>query len=92
VRLLDGRATAAPEGSRLGLLAFRTPDPDVARTFAAVETLSSSGDLTEAAAALFASLHALDAANLDGIWAEPVPPEGLGVAIADRLRRASRRA
>jgi L-threonylcarbamoyladenylate synthase len=75
----------------VGLLAFRSPDAVVARSFAAVEILSPSGDLTEAAANLFASLHALDAAGLDEILAEPVPAVGLGVAIADRLQRASGR-
>ena len=51
-------------------------------------TLSASGDLTEAAARLFAVLHAADA---DGrpIAVAPVPDTGLGRAINDRLRRAA---
>ena len=54
-----------------------------------VEYLSASGDLREAAARLFAVLRGLDEAGLDLIVAEPVPEEGLGRAIMERLRRAA---
>ncbi len=50
--------------------------------------LSASGDLAEAAAALFAALHALDARGRP-IAVAPIPERGLGVAINDRLRRAA---
>ncbi|MEM7577312.1 MAG: L-threonylcarbamoyladenylate synthase [Planctomycetota bacterium] len=56
----------------------------------AIEDLSPTGDLTEAAANLFAAMHRLDEADLDVILAEAVPELGLGRAINDRLRRASR--
>ena len=57
---------------------------------AAVErNLSPSGDLAEAAANLFAALHALDRAECSAIVAMPVPETGLGRAIMDRLRRAA---
>lgn len=50
--------------------------------------LSASGDLAEAAANLFGHLHRLDA--LGGpIAVAPIPEEGLGRAINDRLRRAA---
>ena len=54
-----------------------------------VEVLSSKGDLVESAANLFSSLHRLDRAGLDVIYAEPVPEVGLGRAIMDRLRKAA---
>jgi len=57
--------------------------------FIEVRILSRSGDLVEAAAALFALLHELDALGLDEIWVERVPDRGLGPAINDRLYRAS---
>jgi L-threonylcarbamoyladenylate synthase len=57
--------------------------------FAAVEVLSRDGDLREAAIHLFAALHRLDALGLDSIVADTVPETGLGLAIMDRLRRAS---
>jgi len=70
------------------LLAF---GPDVPARFEPVLNLSETGDLTEAAANLFAHLHALDAAGAAGIATMPVPDEGLGRAINDRLRRAAHR-
>ena len=51
--------------------------------------LSPSGDLNEAAANLFAMLHRLDQPHLRGIAVMPIPNHGLGLAINDRLRRAS---
>ncbi len=51
--------------------------------------LSESGDLTEAAANLFAFLHALDRPEFTGIAVAPIPNQGLGRAINDRLRRAA---
>jgi len=50
--------------------------------------LSPTGDLAEAAANLFAMLRQLDRPHLKGIAVMPIPDEGLGVAINDRLRRA----
>jgi L-threonylcarbamoyladenylate synthase len=52
-------------------------------------SLSSSGDLIEAAARLFDLLHAADASPKPRIAVAPVPDEGLGAAINDRLRRAA---
>jgi len=51
--------------------------------------LSRSGDLTEAAANLFAMLRTLDASAAAGIAVAPVPEHGLGEAINDRLQRAA---
>lgn len=52
-------------------------------------TLSASGDLVEAAARLFAALHEADASGSNAIAVAPIPEEGLGLAINDRLRRAA---
>lgn len=51
--------------------------------------LSPSGDLEEAAARLFAALRSLDASGVDTIAVMPIPEQGLGRAINDRLRRAA---
>ena len=53
--------------------------------------LSPTGDLAEAAAQLFALLRDLDdkAAPDQIIAVAPIPDEGLGQAINDRLRRAA---
>jgi L-threonylcarbamoyladenylate synthase len=53
-------------------------------------TLSASGDLIEAAAALFDCLHRADSASALRIAVAPVPATGVGVAINDRLGRAAR--
>ena len=53
------------------------------------ESLSASGDLVEAAARLFDALHRADASPKPRIAVAPVPDEGLGKAINDRLRRAA---
>jgi len=51
--------------------------------------LSASGDLVEAAAALFGALRSLDAMGVACIAVAPVPEAGLGEAINDRLRRSA---
>ncbi|HWU26441.1 MAG TPA: L-threonylcarbamoyladenylate synthase [Rhizomicrobium sp.] len=55
----------------------------------AARNLSERGDLQEAAANLFAMLHALDAQKPEAIAVMPIPDKGLGEAINDRLRRAA---
>jgi L-threonylcarbamoyladenylate synthase len=50
--------------------------------------LSPAGDVTEAAANLFRVLHEADAVGATAIAVAPVPDDGLGVAVNDRLRRA----
>ncbi len=52
-------------------------------------TLSAAGDLGEAAARLYRCLHEADASPLARIAVAPVPAEGIGTAINDRLRRAA---
>ncbi len=52
-------------------------------------SLSASGDSVEAAARLFDLLHAADAGPAPRIAIAPVPDDGLGLAINDRLRRAA---
>jgi L-threonylcarbamoyladenylate synthase len=68
------------------LLAF---GPQVPAHDGPVENLSACGDLAEAAGNLFAALHRLDALRPRAIAVMPIPEEGLGEAINDRLRRAA---
>jgi len=51
--------------------------------------LSADADLTEAAANLFDLLHQADTSNHPKIAVAPIPAEGLGAAINDRLARAA---
>jgi L-threonylcarbamoyladenylate synthase len=68
------------------LLAFGA---DELRGAARTLNLSPSGDLVEAAASLFSHLRALDAAGATAIAVMPIPRDGLGEAINDRLARAA---
>ncbi|MGH1418429.1 MAG: L-threonylcarbamoyladenylate synthase [Hyphomicrobiaceae bacterium] len=68
------------------LLAFGRPPnetPDL------MVNLSENGDLVEAAANLFAALRELDAQRPEIIAVMSIPPDGLGIAINDRLARAA---
>jgi len=77
-------AKAPREGEALlafGPGALDTPMPTL--------NLSPRGDLIEAAANLFSHLRTLDAPGTSAIAVMPVPHEGLGEAINDRLQRAA---
>jgi L-threonylcarbamoyladenylate synthase len=66
-------------------LAFGPDAPEATEVW----NLSPSGDLREAAANLFAHLRAADRSGMAAIAVAPIPEEGLGEAINDRLRRAA---
>jgi L-threonylcarbamoyladenylate synthase len=68
------------------LLAF---GPDAPPGALATINLSASGDLKEAAAKLFGALRELDRAGAITIAVMPIPGDGLGEAINDRLQRAA---
>jgi L-threonylcarbamoyladenylate synthase len=72
---------------KIGVLFFKENKFDF--PFASIKILSASGNLHEAAANLFLQLHELELENVDLILVEPVEESGLGLAIMDRLRKAS---
>lgn len=76
-------ATSAAPGE--ALLAFGPNAPQAK----VMLNLSTTGNLKEAAANLFAMLRALDRPDVTGIAVMPVPAVGLGIAINDRLTRAA---
>lgn len=83
-----GARPVLKDNERAGLLIYsQARDSD--NRFAALEVLSRTGDLREAARHLFAALRRLDSLGLDRIYVEPCKEEGLGVAIMDRLRRCA---
>ncbi|HEY8964184.1 MAG TPA: L-threonylcarbamoyladenylate synthase [Alphaproteobacteria bacterium] len=77
--LKDGEALLAFGPTLLG----RTLSPQQKKN------LSEGSDLHEAAANLFGYLHSLDKGGFKSIAVMPVPNEGLGLAINDRLKRAA---
>jgi len=74
-------AESAREGEILLGFGFGVGDPRW--------SLSPSGDLREAAANLFRRLREADRERPAGIAVSPVPEQGLGEAINDRLKRAA---
>lgn len=99
LEVLDGGDIIAPgqlashyaPAARMRLNAEKAEAGEVFLGFGAVRgdiTLSASGDLVEAAARLFDCLHQLDATGKP-IAVAPVPDDGLGRAINDRLHRAA---
>lgn len=71
------------------LLAFGDKRAEGSAGAQAMLNLSLSGNLYEAAANLFAYLRELDRDGTMSIAVEPLPEEGLGEAINDRLKRAA---
>ncbi len=85
--LVDNIARHWEESQRVGYLvlqkSFEVAPPHV------VKELSASANLGQAAAHLYATLHALDHLELDIIVAQRMPNSGLGRTINDRLERAA---
>jgi len=94
LRLVENPDHFLPEpGKRYALLSYRGDPEDGYLDLTGwehVHVLSpGSGKLPEAALRLFHSLRALDELGVDEIIAEPVPLRDVGIAIMERLRRAS---
>ncbi|MGV7030772.1 L-threonylcarbamoyladenylate synthase [Methylobacterium symbioticum] len=82
---LDAIAIATGEAALL----FGPQTPRGLDNAVAARSLSANGDLAEAAANLFAALRDLDASGAATIAVAPIPADGLGEAIRDRLARAA---
>lgn len=82
---LDANEIAAGEA----LIRFAEQPVAGEENAAIVLDLSPRGDLKEAAANLFAFMKRADASGAASIAFTPIPDEGLGEAINDRLRRAA---
>jgi L-threonylcarbamoyladenylate synthase len=94
LRLLAKPSDFKPEpGKKYGLLSYCGSDKAGfigLHDWSVVEELSpGNGKLAEAAVRFFYVLRLLDESGVDEIIAEPVSETGLGVAIMDKLRRAS---
>lgn len=88
IYIWDSGFSMAFDRSRVGLLSFKGDDTD---GFAKVELLSTDGDLKACAVNLFAAIHRLEEADVDFILAQPVPEQGIGLAVMDKLRKAAYR-
>ena len=79
-------AKAALSGKSENLLAFGAQIPP---DFAQVWQLSANCDLQQAAFHLYDFLRQADNGQVTGIAVMPIPDQGIGLAINDRLRRAA---
>ena len=79
---------SAPEPGE-AYLAFGPVPADIADGATFVFNLSPAGNLAEAAANLFAAMKRADASGAAVMAIAPIPAEGLGEAINDRLERAA---
>ncbi|WP_164747678.1 MULTISPECIES: L-threonylcarbamoyladenylate synthase [unclassified Mesorhizobium] len=84
MRLNVGKLTSGE-----ALLAFGRARAEGWQDAVALRNLSEAGNLREAAANLFAYMQALDRSGAPTIAVEPIPADGLGEAINDRLARAA---
>jgi len=80
------RMMASAVAENEALLAF---GPDPLKGAKITENLSRRGDFLEAASNLFAMMRILDRPDCAGIAVMPVPDNGIGRAINDRLQRAA---
>ncbi len=96
-RVAADTRTLAATGARVGILA---PEDDLVALAPELAALASHGrvevqpygsrrDPARAARELFAALRALDATGVSYILATSIGPEGLGLAVRDRLARAA---
>ncbi len=74
-------------GSKVGVLA--TDETQSAYKANVIKSMGSRHNLSTVAQNLFRLLREVDAENVDVIIAESVPSEGLGLAVMNRLRKAS---
>jgi L-threonylcarbamoyladenylate synthase len=83
------RLNAMSVGQGEALLAFGPTRAKGAERAAMTLNLSPAGDLREAATNLFSFMRELDRSGAGVIAVEPIPAQGLGEAINDRLARAA---
>jgi L-threonylcarbamoyladenylate synthase len=81
-----GRFHHQIDKSKAGFLSFSSRN---VTDYKIVEYLSENADLKQAAVNLFGALHRLEDADIEYIIADPVPEQGIGIAIMDRLNKAA---
>jgi len=87
LRLID--TPVGIETEKSAFLSFGVPEQNVVSKY--IKVLSEKRDLREAAANFFSSLIELDNKDVEIIYAEKIPETGLGKAMMDRLRKASKK-
>lgn len=80
-----------PDFSEEGVVFLLEKELDIDFPREKCEVLSQAGDKREIATNLFSALHSLDNRNAKKIVAQSIETDGLGKAIMDRLKKASKR-
>jgi L-threonylcarbamoyladenylate synthase len=88
--MLRGSTSLKNLPKNCGLVSFKKSEKDL-HLFKEVITLSENSDLEEVSSKLFNALHELDKKGLDLILIDSCPEHGLGLAIMDRISRATKR-
>ena len=78
-----------PAGYKLPERTARIAFADTEGAIPATVNLSQTGDMVEATSRLYAYMHDLDTPDYDLILVDPIPNKGIGIALNDRLKRAS---
>lgn len=79
-----GESRLARPGHDAAFIGLHTPEQH--ESFARCRVLPDVGSYAHA---LFAFFRECDAAGVTTLWAELPPPDGIGVALRDRIERAS---
>lgn len=85
--LVDNSFQIAKDTTRAGYLGFKHYRQDIPKENQLL--LSATGDFKEAAKNLFSFMRQLDDSNIDVIYTSLLPEKDLGLAINDRIRRAT---
>ena len=89
--LIDAAIGAFLKRIRIGLLVMEEDLPTLANTRCPLVVLGPQNNLGLVARRLYDAIRTLDASGVEMILARDAPPNGLGLAIRDRLRRAARK-
>jgi L-threonylcarbamoyladenylate synthase len=87
IRVQELASSYMADGSKVGILA--TDESQSKFNADIVKSLGSRGDSLTIARNLFRLLREFDREKVDIIIAEGIVPEGLGLAVMNRLRRAA---
>lgn len=86
IYIIEDKAPTSEERKKAGLLSYSGKD---SANYQIVDLLSPDGNLKTYAVNLFAAIHKMEESDVECIYAEAVPEEGVGIAIMDKLRKAA---
>ncbi len=88
IYIIEKETPSLEKRSKAGLLSYTGTNCE---NYQIVDVLSPDGNLKTYAVNLFAAIHKMEESDVECIYAEAVPEEGVGIAIMDKLRKAAYR-